>query len=183
MNMKYSTKFRTGLIFSIAFVSLLTLSNCKKKVDKKCCEGYTGKIDNAQAEKLLKKCHFLSQDSIELWTKRYDEQKQRKGYNDTLISGMDQLSSIFLKNSSVSFNSCIIKKILCDENSIGLRVLYGIGGDNRIHIILVGIKPDYSNLYVDAEAECCTGSMNKTLGAGLSGLTSEKGGAEFGQMP
>ena len=88
----------------------------------------------------------------------------------------------FLIGGSVSYNSCLIKKILCDKNSIGLRVLYGIGADNRIHIILVGIQPDYSNLYVDGE-DCCPDPLNKTLGAGLTSATGTSGGAEYGQMP
>jgi hypothetical protein len=95
---------------------------------------------------------------------------------------MDKVSAGFLRRGSVSFNSCIIRKIISNENSIGLRVLYGIGADGRIHIILVGINADYSNLYVDGD-ECCPKPLNKTIGAQADGVNSGKGGAEFGQMP
>lgn len=188
-----------ALIISLAFTSLALFSGCNNDDSKKCCEGYTGKVTNAKAESLLKRCHFLSKDSIEVWVKRYDVYKERlnrkpdyrTNNKDTLNAGtaemkasIDDMTKGFLMGGSVSFNNCIIKKILCDKNSIGLRVLYGIGGDNRIHIILVGIQPDYTNLYVDGE-DCCDKSMNKTLGAGLTAPPpgSDTGGAEYGQMP
>jgi len=185
--------------FLIAVCTSLVLLNSCDNDSKKCCEGYTGKITNPRADSLVKRCHFLSKDSIEVWVARYDAYKKellRKQENRTetkdsanakaeeMKAAMDNMSARFLMGGSVSYNSCIIKKILCDKNSIGLRVLYGIGSDNRIHIILVGIQPDYTNLYVDGE-DCCDKSMNKNLGAGagdgLAGGT--KGGAEFGQMP
>lgn len=188
-------------MLSIALIVLLTFNSCDKNDNKKCCEGYTGKITDPMADSLVNRCHFLSQDSIELWVKRYQSYKnqlsRKNDYNtqggnnkdsmntetNQAAAEMDAVAARFLTRGSFSFNSCIIKKLLCDANSIGLRVLYGIGGDNRIHIILVGIKPDYSNLYVDAEAECCPQPMNKTLGAGLTGATGNPGGAEYGQMP
>lgn len=199
--MKFRIKLSMAAMLTIALAFLLTFNSCKKNDNKKCCEGYTGKMTNPMADSLVNRCHFLSEDSIELWVKRYqsykDQLSRKNDYNtqdgnnkdsmnaetDKPNAEMDAVAARFLTRGSFSFNSCIIKKLLCNENSIGLRVLYGIGGDNRIHIILVGIKPDYSNLYVEAEADCCPQPMNKTLGAGLTGLTSEKGGAEYGQMP
>jgi hypothetical protein len=195
--MKQRINFRMTAMITIVFASLLICSSCKKNGDKK-CEGYTGEITDTLATKLVNRCHFLSEDSIDVWVKRYENFKnnmdRKDKYNikagdstDAAMAGMnadlDKSAAQFLRGGSVSFNSCIIKKILCHENSIGLRVLYGIDSKNRIHIILVGIKPDYSNLYVEAEDECCTKSMTKDLGAGLSGLTAISGGAEYGQMP
>jgi hypothetical protein len=197
--MKFRINLSMALLLTIAFTASLTFSSCKDDDDKKCCEGYTGKITDARADSLIKRCHFLSKDSIEVWVKRYDAYKERLNRKpdyrtdnkDTananpveMNAEMDNMAAGFLKGGSVSYNSCIIKKILCHENSIGLRVLYGIGSDNRIHIILVGIQPDYSNLYVDGE-DCCDKSMNKTLGAGLTAPPpgSGTGGAEYGQMP
>jgi hypothetical protein len=195
--MKFKINFSMALLITIAFATSLILNSCKDDDDKKCCEGYTGEITDARANSLLKRCHFLHKDSIELWVKRYEAYKERLNRKpdyktdnkDTanantveMKAEMDNMAARFLMGGSVSYNSCIIKKILCDKNSIGLRVLYGIGNDNRIHIILVGIQPDYSNLYVDGE-DCCDKSMNKTLGAGLTSVTDNKGGAEYGQMP
>jgi len=182
--MKLSTKFSMAALATISFTLLLVLRGCNNDADKKCCEGYTGKVTNEQSLKLVNKCHFLSKDSIVLWTQKYEEYKKKLGGDkDSITAVMDKMSAGFLRSGSLSFNSCIIKKIICNEKSIGLRVLYGIGADNRIHIILVGVNADdYSNLYVDAE-DCCPKSLDKTLGAQSADVTSGKGGAEYGQMP
>lgn len=182
--MKRSTKFSMAVMFATSITLLLALGSCTNDADKKCCQGYTGKVTNEQSLKLVNKCHFLSKDSIEMWTKKYEEYKKKLGSDkDSITAVMDKMSAGFLRSGSLSFNSCIIKKIICNEKSIGLRVLYGIGADNRIHIILVGINADdYSNLYVDA-GDCCPAPLNKTLGAQSGDLTSGKGGAEYGQMP
>ena len=196
--MKFSINFSKAMLLTFAFAASLTFNSCKDDDDQKCCEGYTGKITDARADSLVKRCHFLSKDSIEVWVKRYDAYKERlnrkpdyrTNNKDTanantadMKPGLDDMTKGFLMGGSVSYNSCIIKKILCDKNSIGLRVLYGIGSDNRIHIILVGINPDYSNLYVAGE-DCCPKPLNKTLGAQATDANgSGKGGAEYGQMP
>jgi|JI8StandDraft_1071087.scaffolds.fasta_scaffold121329_1 hypothetical protein len=196
--MKFRMNRVAAALLLAAFTSLVLLSSCDND-NAKCCEGYTGKITNPMADSLVKRCHFLPQDSIEIWVGRYNAYQKElrtklENRTDTkdsanakaadMKAAMDNMSARFLMGGSVSYNNCIIKKILCDKNSIGLRVLYGIGSDNRIHIILVGIQPDYSNLYVAGE-DCCDKALNKTLGAGagdgLAGGT--KGGAEFGQMP
>lgn len=199
--MKQRSKFRMIAMITIVFASLLICSSCNNNNDKKCCKGFTGKITDGRADSLQNRCHFLSKDSIEIWVSKYEEYKKtldrNQGYNTntntskdsitatqgSMSAELDKMAASFLRGGSVSYNNCIIKKILCHENSIGLRVLFGIGGDNKIHIILVGIKPDYSNLYVDAADDCCTQSMSKALGAGVSGLSATAGGAEYGQMP
>lgn len=191
-------KFRmhTGVLAIFVLALMYLLNSCND--DSKSCEGYTGKITDKRADSLVKRCHFLSKDSIELWVSRYEAYKKQlmpqRGDNqdpkDTLNgkageikAAMDAMSARFLMSGSVSYNSCIIRKILCDKNSIGLRVLYGIGADNKIHIILVGIQPDYSNLYVAGE-DCCDKVNNKSLGAGAGAAGGGTlGGAEFGQMP
>lgn len=189
-NLKLLVMLFTGISFALFF------SSCTND-DSKCCQGYTGKITDARADSLVKRCHFIRKDSIEKWVSRYEAfkaQLDRKPNYQTngkdtvnmnlveMKAQLDEMSSAFLKSGSVSYNNCIIKKILCDKNSIGLRVLYGISADNRIHIMLVGIQPDYSNLYVDGE-DCCGGSFNKTAGAGLTAASGAPGGAEYGQMP
>ena len=179
--MKRIAQLRMAAIATISFTLILIFGSCNSSTNNECCTGYTGKVTNEQALSLVNKCHFLSKDSIELWTKKYEEYKRKLGSDtDTIAALLDKTSAGFLRSGSVSFNSCIIG----NENSIGLRVLYGIGADNRIHIILVGVNADYSNLYVDAE-DCCDKSINKSLANGASGVTSSgtTGGAEYGQMP
>jgi hypothetical protein len=195
--MKFKINLPIAIFIVAAFTSTMLLSSCNNDDSKKCCEGYTGKVTGANAESLLKRCHFIEEDSIVLWVKRYEAFKAkldrktdyRTNMQDTtnakadeMKAELDDMSKRFLLGGSVSYNSCMIKKILCDKNSIGLRVLYGISSDNKIHIMLVGIQPDYSNLYVSAE-DCCPDPTNKALGAGLTGATDVKGGAEYGQMP
>jgi hypothetical protein len=198
--MKFRINLKVFALIAIAFTTSLILNSCKEDESGKTCEGYTGKLTDPRADSLVNRCHFLSKDSIEVWVARYDaykKQLERKSdytnqtgnTKDTVTAqgdqanpGLDAMAAGFLKRGSISYNSCIIKKILCDKNSIGLRVLYGIGGDNRIHIILVGIQPDYSNLYVDGE-DCCSKSLNKSLANGISGINGAPGGAEYGQMP
>jgi hypothetical protein len=194
--MKFKMTVKLFALITLFSASLI-FNSCKEDDVNKSCKGYTGNITDARADSLVKRCHFLSKDSIELWVKRYETYKDRlnrkpdyktdnkdtaNANNAELNAQMTEMSKSFLTGSSVSYNSCIIKKIICDKNSIGLRVLYGIDSDNRIHIILVGIQPDYSNLYVDGE-DCCNRSMNKKAGAGLTSITNNKGGAEYGQLP
>ena len=193
-------KFRINLSVAVFIITALTsamlLSSCNDD-SKKGCEGYTGKVTDARAESLLKRCHFIIKDSIEDWVGRYEEYKTKlsrkpdyktnsqdstKAKGDEMKAAMEEMSTRFLMGGSVSYNSCMIKKILCDKNSIGLRDLYGIDRNNRMHIILVGIQPDYSNLYVEA-GDCCPDPLNKSLGAGLTSPTAPSGGAEYGQMP
>ncbi|MFT3979799.1 MAG: hypothetical protein QM687_04960 [Ferruginibacter sp.] len=182
--MKIKNDSGMPVIAAISIALMLMFSGCNDETGDKYCNGYTGKITNEQSLALVNKCHFLSKDSIELWTKKYEVyRKELGGENDSLSAVMDKMSASFLKSGSVSFNSCIVKKILCHKNSIGLRALYGIGSTGKLHIILVGIQPDYSNLYVDA-AGCCNdvtaADTQRTLSSGTSG---NLGGAEYGQMP
>jgi hypothetical protein len=175
------------IIAVLFFVVPLALSSCNTETEKKYCEGYTGTITNEQAKQLAEKCHFLSKDSIEVWTKKYDEYKKSLNFSkDSMASmlGLDKTAADFLKGSSVSFNNCIVKKILCNEKSIGLRVLYGIDGAGRIHLILVGIQPDYSNLYV-ANSGCCgtKSAVAKSAAGDEESGDGALGGAEYGQLP
>ena len=79
--MKFRLNLGMALLLTIAFAASLTFNSCKDDDDKKCCEGYTGKITDARADSLVKRCHFLSKDSIELWVKRYDAFKERLNSN------------------------------------------------------------------------------------------------------
>ncbi len=188
--MKLSLKFRSLALGSIALFTVILFSQCKEDVkkpgdEKDCCKGYTGKLTNPRAEKLRDRCHFITEDSIDSWTDRYKAYKASHYDSLSTINSSDPAFK-FLNGSSISFNHCIIKSILCNENCIGLRVLYGMSADKKIHIIIVGIKPDYNNLYVDEPKECCPNKSSslENLTDGITGLTgSTQGGAEYGQMP
>ena len=195
--MKFRLKLRMAALIVMAVTSVMMLNSCNDNDGEKCCEGYTGKITDPRADSLVNRCHFLSKDSIEIWVSRYEgyqkELMNKRSYKtnngDTsntqggnMSTGLDNMSTAFLMGGSVSYNSCILRKIISDKNSIGMRVLYGIDGNNKMHIILVGVKFDYSNLYVSGD-DCCDKSLNKSLGASLTNESGVLGGAEYGQMP
>jgi len=164
------------VVCGLLCISLLT--NCTRQ---KGDSGYTGEIKDPRAKTLVSICHFIPADSIKTWTARY----QRDSIAGKLSQDQQPAMSQLLRNSS-SFNSCIIRELINNKESIGLRVLYGLSTDGKLHVILVGIKPDYSDLYVKVPAECCTSGtmMDKALNSpsGLSGGNGT-GGAEYGQMP
>ena len=59
--------------------------------------------------------------------------------------------------------------------------------DGKIHIILVGVQPDYNNLYVKYSKEFCRqgpGMRAMQTGDGdRSSNDGKSGGAEYGQIP
>lgn len=164
------------LVVALVLTSLLFSQCCKKCKEKEdCCEGYTGAITNPDADTLLDQCHFIIKDSIDTWTARYQANKNLI-CNDTLPG-----QNAVLGDSS-SFNRCIVKAIICNDSCIGLRVIYGMDPDYKMHVILVGIKPDYTSLYIPRPTECCplpTMAFNGRGGGGGSGT----GGAEYSLMP
>ena len=168
----------TSAMFMICF------SGCKRAANaQNCCEGFTGKPTDPRAEKLVNTCHFIGSDSIAAWTARYQENTTRtRGDNDTLRGLVPRPGLNNLLGDSTSFNSCIVKKILCNENCIGLRAIYGMSPDRKIHIILVGIKPDYGTLYIPEPEECCGPDGSKKVRGAQFG-PGATGGAEYGQMP
>ncbi|MEO5888631.1 MAG: hypothetical protein ABIQ31_00200 [Ferruginibacter sp.] len=176
--MKSISKLKALRLLTTAFLIIVLFSQCNKKAaEPKCCEGYTGKLTNPNAERLVKQCHFIPADSIEVWTKRYQESKKRGTENNVSLPGLGEV----LGDSS-SFNSCIIRKIISDEKCIGLRVIYGMSEDKKIHVILAGINPDYSTLYIKEPEECCPGNT-KQVQMAPAGDNGKIGGAEYGQLP
>ncbi|MEP7141758.1 MAG: hypothetical protein ABI707_02750 [Ferruginibacter sp.] len=180
--MKIIFKFRALVLFTTALFTLILFSKCNKKGNPKNENGgYKGEVTDSQAKQLVRTCHFIWDDSIRVWTKRYQESK-RKGGNDNqpgLQGGMPDLN--YLLGDSSSFNGCIIKKIIGNEKCIGLRVVYGMSADRKIHVILVGINPDYSTLYIEEPKECCGGTAQMLLAPGNA--AGRVGGAEYGQLP
>jgi hypothetical protein len=175
--MKLLINFRVITLVLLSLFGAVLLNGCTNDAPGG-GEGYTGEIKDSSAKKLVNTCHFISKADIADWVSRYKKDSTGK------ITIQNQSAFSYLLNNSISFNSCIIRKLINDANSIGLRVIYGKSPDNQIHIILVGINPDYSNLYIKAEKECCDQNTLKKLGAQADGLSDgEFGGAEFGQMP
>ena len=174
--------FRAFVLFTTALVTIILLSKCKPHdPEKKCCEGFTGQLTNSQAQKLKRTCHFIDVDSILAWTNRYQENKRRNpGDNTQGLQGQPGID--YLLGDSSSYNSCIIRKIICNENSIGLRVVYGMTADKKIHVIFVGVKPDYTTLYIEEPVECCN-SNTQLQNAAAGAPPGKLGGAEYGQLP
>lgn len=155
---------------------LLTLSLSFCHLSKNCCKGFKGVYSSDQAILLQQRDHFITKDSIIAWTNRYHERK------DLLCKGgLPVPGRVF--DSSSSFNHCIIKAILCHDSCIGLRVLYGMDRYYKTHIILVGIKPDYSNLYIPRPIACKPKfhHWEPFPESGMGG--NDYGGAEFSQKP
>ena len=170
------------LSFLALFALVIFIQSCcnNSSVEKKCCEGYTGSvIKDSKADSLRNRCHFMIKDSIVSWAARYKANK-----NLIFTDSLPGYGKIL--GDSCSFNRCIIKAIICNDNCIGLRVIYGMDPvHKKVHIILVGINPDYSTLYIPRPKECCGNNATaKNQGDNtLSGKGSELGGAEYSQMP
>ena len=140
-------------------------------------------LTNPLARKLVDStCHFISKSDIAAYVERYQRLKKA---GDT-SSGTGTMRNVL--SDSCSFNNNIVRSILADEKCIGLRVIYGVGPDNKLHVILVGIAPDYSTLYIKRPKENCSPDQNmKTMQAQSPQRDRESqdevGGAEMGQMP
>jgi hypothetical protein len=164
------------LLFILAFF-LRCNNDVKKNDDVKtdsCCQGFTGTVTDSAANVLKNTCHFMIKDSIEAWTARYQNNKTQIANNQ--IGGIPNVL-----NDSSSFNRCIIKAIICNDSCIGLRVVMGMDINKKVHVILVGVKPDYTTLYIRRPAECCP-SSTKSKGA-PDDPSGDWGGAEYGQIP
>ncbi len=136
--MKLNSKHRNICTMGVALLLTLSLTQCSL-MKKNCC-GYKGPIVAPQAISLYGIDHFIPKDTIDDWTARYDA-------NNALLKKNNFKGSELLVNSC-SFNGYYVRLLLCNKNCIGLRVLHGMDTKLKVHIILVGIKPDYSTLYI-----------------------------------
>ncbi len=162
------------LLAAIAIFSLLFFTQCTGEATFTDCDGYTGPVTNKQALALQAKCHFMSKDTIEVWTDRYQRNKLKTA--DTLLSVGNILGD------SCSFGNSIVRAIITNDSCIGLRVVYGMDEANKVHIILVGIKPDYSTLYIRKPKECGV-EKNTAAKDGGDGGDDDMGGAEWADEP
>jgi hypothetical protein len=177
--MNHQVKRKLPYLFVVLGLTVLFFSQCCKKCKDKekedCCEGYTGTVTDSSSLNLLNQCHFIEKDSIDSWTARYQANKNLI-CNDTLPTAINVLGD------SSSFNRCIIKAIICNDSCIGLRVVYGMDIALKVHVILVGIKPDYSTLYIPRPGECCP-PLTMAKGVSGGGGGGPLGGAEYSLMP
>lgn len=191
--MKHSSRKPLVTIFIITIFSVFILTQCQDK-NKYIITGYTGPLTNPKSVALSQVNHFIEKDSIDKWTERYQL------YKDSIkMNHLPGVTGPIFKDSC-SFYNTIIRKIIGNENSIGLRMLQGMDAEMKVHTIFVGIKPDYSSLYIDEPEDLNdkggngkdgkgTSNLNKGLSpfAQTSGTKTGKsgkvGGAEYGTMP
>jgi hypothetical protein len=165
----FSQKF---LFPTVIFFLVLFFTRCTNTIETADCDGYTGPVTNKQALALQAKCHFMSKDTIALWTERYQKNKPTTA---------PSTSAIF--SDSCSFNNSIVRAIITNDSCIGLRVIYGMDEKNMVHNILVGIKPDYSTLYIRKPKDCGGEKSTTAKDGGNGDGEDDLGGAEMGSIP
>ncbi len=161
---------------------LLILSLTKCCCPKKVCCGYNGPVRSDSVTSLYGIDHFMIKDSILIWTERYQA-------NKALIKN-DSLPPVGnVLGDSSSFSGCFVRALLCNDSCVGLRVLFGMDPQKKVHVILVGIKPDYSTLYIPRPTHCYplpSGSAApkaKGSDGDFFDKTTVLGGLEMGQIP
>jgi hypothetical protein len=165
----------TVLLAAVAIFSILFFTQCASEASFSDCDGYTGPVTNKQAAALLAKCHFMPKDTITVWTDRYQK-------NKPTISGTPLPGASSVLGDSCSFNNSIVRAIITNDSCIGLRVVYGMDEANKVHIILVGIKPDYSTLYIRKPKDCGVGKNAAAKDGGGDG-DDDLGGGEWADNP
>jgi hypothetical protein len=177
--MKQKNFYRSLLwcLGGLLLVFSLTKCCCPKKV---CC-GYNGPVSPGYATSLYGIDHFITKDSILVWTERYQANKALIR-NDSLPPAGNVLGD------SSSFSGCFVRALLCNDSCIGLRVIYGMDPEKKVHVILVGIKPDYTTLYIPRPTSCypLPSRLAAPKAKGSDGemfYDDELGGLEMGQIP
>ena len=141
------------------------------------CNGYTGDVTNENAKKLVAICHFMPKDSIDSWTDRYQKNK--------LSIGTAMLPTIpNILGDSCSFNNTIVRAIITNDSCIGLRIINGMDVNKKVHAILVGVKPDYTTLYIKRPKDCAVKNvLNKDAGVNDGDPDDDFGGGEMALEP
>jgi hypothetical protein len=163
----FSSKF---VLAAVAIFTILFFTQCNDEASFADCDGYTGTVTNKQALALQAKCHFMTKDTIAVWTARYQKNKPQASPTASATFG-----------DSCSFNNSIVKAIITNDSCIGLRVIYGMDEVNKVHIILVGIKPDYSTLYIRKPKDC--GVEKNAAAKDGGGPEDDLGGGEWAETP
>ncbi len=162
---------------ALFFVIIIIFANCDNEQNNIAdCDGYTGEVTNKSAKTLIAKCHFIPKDSIDSWTIRYKNNKQS--------IGSVNLEAANIMSDSCSFNNSIVRAIITNDSCIGLRVINGMDASNKVHVMLVGIKPDYSTLYIKRPTSCdITDTLNKNTNKNDGEPDDDLGGGEMAQNP
>lgn len=163
---------------TIAGLIIITFfSNCNDgSTNNINCDGYTGEINNKNSAALIATCHFITKDFIDSWTARYQKNKSQIGTANFPASNV-------LSDSS-SFNNSIVKAIITNDSCIGLRVINGMDIKNKVHLLLVGIKPDYTTLYIGKPIDCDgNNQLNKNEARQSGEPEDDLGGGEMALEP
>lgn len=169
----YYKLIKSSLFISIMIIFVSCYDEQNNITD---CDGYIGKVTNKSAETLIARCHFMPKDSIVSWTNRY--QKNKKDIGTTSLPIPNVLGD------SCSFNNSIVKAIITNDSCIGLRVVNGMDIKNKVHLLLVGIKPDYTTLYIRKPKDCDVKDLlNKKETGKLDEPEDDLGGGEMSLEP
>jgi hypothetical protein len=168
--MKQNSTQRNICLIGVALLLSFGLIRCSLTKMNYC--GYNGPVVSQQAINLYARDHFIPKKTIDDWTARYEA-------NKALIKNDSSKVNNNLLGDKCSFNGRYVKLLVLNENSIGLRVLYGMDPNFGVHIILVGIKPDYSTLYIPRPGPV---SMEEDTDTPTSSHH-ETGGLQFSQRP
>jgi hypothetical protein len=161
-----------------AIILIITFTKCNTvAVNESNCNGYTGDVTNKAAKVLMATCHFMGKDSIDSWTIRYQKNKANIG-----STSLPTVTSIL--SDSCSFNSSIVRAIITNDSCIGLRVINGMDASNKVHVLLVGIQPDYTTLYIKKPKDCAVKDiLNQKDATKDDDPDDELGGGEMGIEP
>lgn len=174
------------LLLIVLSVFVLTQCDHFKSPQNNNLAGYTGQITDPQALELKARCHFIPKDTVDLYVARFNKKVMKDSANSWAATHQNQ-NAVFGKVAH-SFNSCIVKQILADSSSIGMRILYGLDEADSLHQMLIGIDKDYNNLYIDRPGCCGADDKHTSLikplspfgkGPGPTGTRSAKGAAEM----
>ena len=155
-----------------ALVSLIVVLNSCINTATNTHAGYQGAVTDSQATMLQGICHFMPKDTIATWVARYTAYKKMPEQDSATVANLIM--------DSCSFNNNIVRAIITNDSCIGLRILNGMDEQNKVHIILVGIKPDYSTLYIKKPADCGqTTNNDQAKGKPVQ----EVGGGEMSSIP
>ena len=125
-----------------AAVALLALSSCTNPSDcKKCIED---KPSGEFATLINAKNHFITNKEASTMTEAF---KNNITMFQTETSG--NVNEVF--PLAETFNLKTIDSILCQENTVGLRVYLALGEDKKVHFVLVGAHPDGKDVLMTSD--------------------------------
>ncbi len=170
-------KVRTAILCIVVTMCIFLMTSCTNQVKQKPSNQTKLSLAKSnEAQALIKRNHFMVSDSIEAWNKRYLENRDKVVNNKLPDQEM-------VYGDVSSFNNCIVSSIITNDSCIGLRVLYGMDAFFKVHVMLVGINPDYTTMYIK-RPKACEGDISGQAKDSINVKADEEmGGAEFGMEP